>query len=189
VVLTVVVEEEEDSSVEKKERDQEEGTVDEPVPEVAEIGLGDQAERTWAEPVREMMEDRSGKEPDLMEVEGAVGTREPVLEEAVEGTGLCLFEKQERVIFLLRVSPEMILRRWGSLQPKKPPKHHLPLFRTNLQKHPPALSRGRRALKLWLGGRIFPGSESWPRLKPKPLHLPRKLHKNNLPNQPVNPTD
>ena len=82
MVPTVVVEEEEDSSVEvlasgeKKERDQAEGTVAEPVPEAAEIGLGDQSERTveetvhkvekartGAEPVLKMVEDRSGEEP------------------------------------------------------------------------------------------------------------------------------
>jgi len=104
VIPTVVVKEEEDSSVEvlasieKKERDQAEGTGAVLVPEAAEIALKDQSERTaeetvhvieeartGAEPVHEY--DRSGEEPNLMEVEGAVGTGEPVLEEAMEGTG------------------------------------------------------------------------------------------------------
>jgi len=64
------------------------------------MGLGDQPERTVEETVHdveqartgvksvlEMVKDRSGEKPDLMEVEGAVGTGELVLEEAVEGTG------------------------------------------------------------------------------------------------------
>ena len=71
------------ASVEKKEGDQAERTVAEPIPEAAKMGLGEQSERTveetvhdkartGAEPVLEMVEDRSGEEPDLMEVEGAV---------------------------------------------------------------------------------------------------------------------
>jgi len=70
VVPTVVVEEEEDSSievlasVEKKERDQ--------------------AERVVAKPVLEMVGDRSGEEPDLMEVEEAVRTGDAPVREAVE---------------------------------------------------------------------------------------------------------
>jgi len=36
----------------------------------------------------------------------------------------------------------------GSSHRKKPPKHHLPLFLNNLQKHPLVLNRGRRGSKL-----------------------------------------
>jgi len=100
---TVVVEVEEDSSVEvlasmeKKAKDQVEGTGAEPVPETAEIGLRDQSERTveetvhdveeakiGAEPVLEKMKDRSGAEPDLMEVEEAVRPRDELVHEVEE---------------------------------------------------------------------------------------------------------
>jgi len=104
VVPTVVVEEEEDSSVEilasgkKMKGDQAEGTGAEPIPEAAELKREGQAVRT-GEPVHE--EDRSGEEPDLMEVDQVVRTRyapvrevmeertgvEPVLEEVEEETG------------------------------------------------------------------------------------------------------
>ena len=80
VVPTVVVKEEEDSSVDKKEEDQMEGTGAEPVPETAEIGLRDQFERTVEGTVYDVEEprtgaelvhehDRSGEEPDVMEVD------------------------------------------------------------------------------------------------------------------------
>jgi len=39
------------------------------------------------ETVHDVEEARTGAEPDLIEAEGAVGTGEPILEEAVEGTG------------------------------------------------------------------------------------------------------
>jgi len=100
---TVVVEEEEDfsvevlASVEKKEKDQVEGTGVEPVPETAELELRDQSERTveetvrdvekartGAEPVLEKVEDRSGEEPDLMEVEEVVRTGDAPVREAEE---------------------------------------------------------------------------------------------------------
>jgi len=91
VVPTVVVEVEEESSVEiieakasieKMVRDQAEGTGSTPVLASAEKELGDQVvgagdkpaheiveEIRGAEPVRKNVEDRSGVEPDLMEVE------------------------------------------------------------------------------------------------------------------------
>jgi len=88
VAPTVVVKVEEESSVEfveKKEGDQEKGTGSEPVRESVEKELRDQAveaggepahdieeERTRAEPVLENVEDRSGAESDLMEVEQVV---------------------------------------------------------------------------------------------------------------------
>jgi len=100
---TVVVEVEEDSSVEvlasveKKGKDQVEGTGAELVPETAEIRLRDQSEktmeetvhdvekaRTGAEPVLEKVEGRSGEEPDLMEVEEAVQIGDASVREAVE---------------------------------------------------------------------------------------------------------
>jgi len=144
VVPTVVVDEEDDSSVEvlasveKKERDQAEGAVDEPVPEAAEMGLGDQSERT-AEPDLEMVKDRSGEASDMMEVE-VLKQGNLFLRRLWREQGLCLFGKQERVIFPLRINPEMILRRWGSLHLRKPPKHHLPLSQNALQKHPLVLN-------------------------------------------------
>jgi len=104
VVSTVVVEEEEDSSVEvlasrkKRKGDQAEGTGAEPVPEDTELNWEGQTMKT-GEPVHE--HDRSGEEPDLMEVDQAIRTgdtsvpevmeertgAELVLEEDVEETG------------------------------------------------------------------------------------------------------
>ena len=91
VAPTVVVEVEEESSmevpasVEKTMRDQAEGTRSEPVLEAAETKLGDEAVRT-GEHVHE--EDRSGEEPDLMEVDQAVRTGDaPVREVMEERTG------------------------------------------------------------------------------------------------------
>jgi len=100
---TELVEVEEDSfvevlaSAEKKERDQAEGTVAEPVPETAEMGLEDQSKRTveetvhdvetprtGAKPVLEKVEDRSGSKPDLMEVEEAVRAGDEPVRDAVE---------------------------------------------------------------------------------------------------------
>jgi len=75
VAPTVVVEVEEESSVEvlasvgKKMGDQAEETGSEPVLEAAETRVGGQAMGT-REPVR--IEDRSGEEPDLMEVDQVV---------------------------------------------------------------------------------------------------------------------
>ena len=136
--------------------DQAEGTGVVPVPEATESKREGQTVET-GEPFLEA--DRSGEEPDLMEVDQAVRTgaapvrevmeektgAEPVLEEAMEET-LCPFGKQGRVIFTLRITPEMTLIRWGSSHLRKPPKHHLPL--NNLQKHPPVLNNGRRGSKL-----------------------------------------
>jgi len=89
VVLTVVVEEEEDSSVEilasggEMKVDQAKGTGAEPVPEAAEskregqsVGIG--------EPVLEV--DRSGEEPDQMEVNQAVRTGDAPIREVMEET-------------------------------------------------------------------------------------------------------
>jgi len=91
VAPTVVVKVEEKSSVEvlasveKKMRDQAEGTGAETVPKTAETKLGGQAIGT-GEPV--CMEDRSGEEPDLMEVDQVVRTGgEPVHEAVEEKTG------------------------------------------------------------------------------------------------------
>ena len=91
VVPTVVVEEEEESSVEvlasgkKMMRDQAEGTGAKPVPEAAELKWGDQVMGT-GELVHE--ENRSGEEPDLMEVDQAVRTGDaPVREVMEERTG------------------------------------------------------------------------------------------------------
>jgi len=105
VAPTEVVEvEEEDSSVEflvsekEMKRDQADGTGAMPVPEAAESKRDGQSIGT-GEPVLEV--DRSGEEPDLMEVNPAVRTRdapvrevmeertgvEPVPKEAVEETG------------------------------------------------------------------------------------------------------
>jgi len=91
VVPTVVVEKEEESSVEvlasvkKTMGDQAEGTRVEPVSEAAELNWEGQAVGT-EEPVHE--EDRSGEEPDLMEVHQAVRTGDaPVREVMEEGTG------------------------------------------------------------------------------------------------------
>jgi len=91
VAPTAVVEVEEESSVEvlasvgKKMRDQAKGTGDEPVLEAVETKLGEQAVGI-GEPVH--VKDRSGKEPNLMEVDqvGRTGG-EPVHEAVEEKTG------------------------------------------------------------------------------------------------------
>ena len=104
VVPTVVVEEEVLASVKKKEKDQAEGIRAEPIPEADELKREDQSVGT-GEPVYE--HDRSGEEPDLMDVDPTVRTGEapvregleertgvePVPKEAVEEIGLCLFRK------------------------------------------------------------------------------------------------
>jgi len=78
VAPTVVVEAEEESSVEfvearasmeKKEGDQAKGIGSEPIIKSAEKELGDQAVGIVDETVYEIMVDRLGAEPDLMEVE------------------------------------------------------------------------------------------------------------------------
>jgi len=69
------------ASVEKKMGDQAEGTGSEPVLEAAETMLGEQA-MGIGEPVR--MEDRSGEEPNLMEVDQVVRTGGEPVHEAVE---------------------------------------------------------------------------------------------------------
>jgi len=106
VAPSVVVEVEEESSVkfveakaslEKKEGDQAKGTGSEPVLESVEKELRDQAveargepahdievERIGAEPVLENVEDRSGAESDLMEVEQVVRTEDEPVHEAEE---------------------------------------------------------------------------------------------------------
>jgi len=82
-----VVEEEEESSVEvfasgkKTMRDQAEGTGIEPVPEAAELKWEDQVVGT-GEPIHK--EDRSGEEPDLMEVDQAVRTGDAPVREVIE---------------------------------------------------------------------------------------------------------
>ena len=139
MVPTVVIEEE-DYSVEllisgkEMKTDQAEGTRTEPVPEDAELRKEGQAVRT-GEPVLDV--DRSGEEPDLIEIDPAVRTGdvpvqevmekgtgpEPVPEEADERTGVSLF----------------LRRLWG--------KQGLVLSQNTLQKHPRVLSRGRRGLK------------------------------------------
>jgi len=90
VVPTVEVEEE-DSYVEflisgkEMKRDQAEGTGGVPVPEDAEVEREDQAVGT-GEPVLDV--DRSGEEPDLIEVDPVVRTGDvPVLKVMEEGTG------------------------------------------------------------------------------------------------------
>jgi len=81
----MVVEVEEESSVEKKMGDQAEETGFEPVLEATETMLGGQAMGTGE---HVLMEDRSGEEPDLMEVDqvGRTGG-EPVHEVVEEKTG------------------------------------------------------------------------------------------------------
>jgi len=78
VAPTVVVEVKEGSSVEfvearasveKKKGDQAEGTGSEPVLKSAEKELGDQAVGIVHETVHEIVVDKSGTEPDLMEAE------------------------------------------------------------------------------------------------------------------------
>ena len=87
VVPTVVVEEEEDSSVKvlasgkKMVRDQVEGTGAVPVPEAAELKMEGQTVET-GEPVLEV--DRSGEEPDLMEVDQAGRTGDAPVREVME---------------------------------------------------------------------------------------------------------
>jgi len=87
VVPTVVVEEEEESSVEvltfvrKTMVDQAERTGAEPVPGVAELKWEGQA-MGIGESVHE--EDRSGEEPDLMEVDQAVRTGDATVREVME---------------------------------------------------------------------------------------------------------
>jgi len=90
VAPTAVVEVAEESSVEvlasveKKMADQVDGTGAEPVLEAAETKLRGRAVGT-GEPVR--IEDRSGEEPDLMEVDQVVRTGgEPVHEDVAEET-------------------------------------------------------------------------------------------------------
>jgi len=157
VVPTVVVEEEEDSSaevlasMEKKERDQVEGTMAEPIPETTEMGMGDQSERTveetahdiekartGAEPVLEMLENRSGEEPDLMEVKEVVRTGDAPIREAVEektgaepvsagvslGTGdLPVREVREGDLLFEDFPIDDFEKVGGSTLKKKPPKH------------------------------------------------------------------
>jgi len=87
VVPTTVVEVEEEfsvevlTSIEKMMGDQAKGTGSEPVLEAAETKLRDQAVGT-GEPVH--VEDRSGEEPDLMEVDQVVRTGDEPDHEAVE---------------------------------------------------------------------------------------------------------
>jgi len=87
VVPTVVVEEEEDFSVEvlasgkEMKVDQAEGTGTEPVPEAAESKREGQFVGT-GEPILEV--DRSGEEPDLMEVDQTVRTGDAPIREVME---------------------------------------------------------------------------------------------------------
>jgi len=208
VVPTVVVEEEEDSSVnvlaseENKEKDQAAETVDEHVPEAAEIGLGDQAARTveetvhnvekartGAEPVLEMVEDRSGEEPDLMEVEGTVGIGEPVLEEAVEGTGAMPVRETGAGDLHFDDYLGDDFEKLREFTPEET-SQTLPAPVQDQPAGTPSSTEPRKKRIKTLAGRTdLPWVQKLAALKPKPLHLPRKLHKNSLPNQPVNPTD
>jgi len=178
VAPTTVVEVEEESSVEvlasveKMMGDQAKGTGSEPVLETAKTKLGGEAVGI-GEPVHE--EDRSGEELDLLEVDQVVrigdepvheaveeetGT-EPVPEDVAMETGDLPVREVGEVIFTLRISLVMTLRRWGSTHLKNPHNHpQTLLLNTLLKKHPPVLNRGGRGPKLRLGGRIFHGSES-----------------------------
>jgi len=105
--------------------------------------------------------DRSGEEPDLMEIDtvvriGDVPVREvmeegrgtkPVPEEAVRVAGAVPVQGTGEVIFTLKISLEMSLIRWVILHLRTPPKHHLLLSQNTLQKHPRVMSRERRGLK------------------------------------------
>ena len=139
-VLPTVEVAEEDSSIEflisgkEMKRDQAEGIGAVPVPKDAKLRRKGQAVGTGA-PVLDI--DRSGEEPDLMEVDPTVragdvpvqefmekGTGpEPVPEEAGERTGVSLF----------------LRKLWGN--------QGLLLSQNTLQKHPRVMSRERRGLK------------------------------------------
>ena len=136
-----------------------------------------------------MMEDRSSEDPDLMEVEGAVGTGEPVLEEAMEGTGGMPVQETGAGDLHFEDYPGDDFEKVGEYTQEETSQTPLILLlNTLLNQLPPAPNRGRRGLKLSQGGQSFPGSASWLHSKPKPLRLLNKFHQNSLPNQPVNPT-
>ena len=111
------------------------------------------------EPVHE--EDRSGEEPDLMEVDQAVRTRDapvrevmgertgakPVPEEVEEETGAMPVREAGEGDLHFEDYPGDEFEKVGSSHLRKPPKHHLPLFLNTLQKHPPVLNRGKRGSK------------------------------------------
>jgi len=205
VVPTVVVDEEEDSSVEvlasmkKMMGDQAEGIGAEPIPEAAELKWKSQAVGT-GEFVHK--EDRSGKEPDLMEVDQAVRIgdapvrenmeertgAEPVPEDVAEETGAIPVREAGEGDLHFEDYPGDDFENVGKYTPEETSQTPLPA-----PEHPaetPSSAELRRMrFKTLVGGRSFHGSGSLQFSKPKPLHLPSEHLKNSLPNQPANHTD
>jgi len=203
VAPTAVVEVEEESSVEvltsvqKKMRDQAEGTGSKPVLEAAETKLGGQAVGT-GEPVH--VEDKSGEEPNLMEVdqvvriggepvhkamEEKIGT-EPVPDDVEMGTGDIPVHNVGEGDLHFEDYLGDDFEKVGEYTPEKPSQSpSTPTPEHPAEETPLCAEPRRKGSKLWLGGRIFHGSEISQPSRLNPLHPPNKHHKNSLPNQPA----